>query len=297
MLVYVDIDKEALTNHIATAVGKKVDLVNIHLGWFNGSQFLMFNTSEVVIHELTDQEKLDADKAALELAETYTEEFTLPIAGANGSVITWVADPASSLADGKLVIPTEGEVEVTLTATIKLGELEDTKVFTVTLKELGEVEEELLYSIDFEGGKQNSYLRNVDTTLGVEGGLNWHIATESTSKSGVLWNYVANQDTNITAEQGQNIARLDGRNETTITSDAISNVTKLVFDAKFYGTRTDSNLKVQIKVGDGEFVDAFTVNLASTFNTFTVNINEENVQIRFVATGERSNLDNIKIYG
>ena len=71
----------------------------------------------------------------------------------------------------------------------------------------------------------------------------------------------------------------------------------MVFDAKFYGTRTNSNLKVQIKVGDGEFVDAFTVNLASTFNTFTVNINEENVQIRFVATGERSNLDNIKIYG
>jgi uncharacterized repeat protein (TIGR02543 family) len=159
------------------------------------------------------------------------------------------------------------------------------------------VEEELLYSIDFEGGKQNSYLRNVDTTLGVEGGLNWHIATETESQSGVLWNYAANQDTNLTPEQGLNIARLDGRNETTITSDAISNVTKLVFDAKFYGTRTDSNLKVQIKVGDGEFVDAFTVNLASTFNTFTVNINEENVQIRFVATGERSNLDNIRIYG
>lgn len=186
LTVRVDINKGALTDHIATAVGKKVDLVNIHLGWFNSAQFLMFNTSEVVIAELTDQDKLDADKAALELAETYTEEHTLPVLGENGSVITWVADPAASLVDGKLVIPAEGEDVVTLTATLTLGTLSDTKEFTVTLKELGEVVE---FHETFDNSTATASYGNGSFT-----GVN-----------GVVWTFVHARDEEATPIDGKGI--------------------------------------------------------------------------------------------
>lgn len=142
VLVYVDINKEALTNHIATAVGKKVDLVNIHLGWYNSAQFLMFNTSEVVIHELTDQDKLAADKAELEALyheKTFNggEDITLPTAGTFGSTITWTLNPEDIIADGKWKAVAE-DTTATLTAALSAGEGADvvnsTAVLSVTVK-------------------------------------------------------------------------------------------------------------------------------------------------------------------
>lgn len=86
--------------------------------------------------EPTDAQKVAADKAALQLEETYTENFTLPTAGVNGSAITWAVTEGTAITvDGAAATVIRGaeDATVTLTATITCGEESDTKAFTVTV--------------------------------------------------------------------------------------------------------------------------------------------------------------------
>lgn len=92
--------------------------------------------------EPTDAQKVAADKAALQLEETYTENFTLPTTGVNGSAITWAVTEGTAITvDGAAatVIRGEEDATVTLTATITCGEESDTKAFTVTVLAEGTV--------------------------------------------------------------------------------------------------------------------------------------------------------------
>ena len=92
--------------------------------------------------EPTDAEKVAADKAALQLEETYTENFTLPTTGVNGSAITWAVTEGTAITvDGAAATVIRGaeDATVTLTATITCGEESDTKAFTVTVPAEGTV--------------------------------------------------------------------------------------------------------------------------------------------------------------
>ena len=92
--------------------------------------------------EPTDAQKVAADKAALQLEETYTENFTLPMSGANGSAITWAVTEGTAITvDGAAATVIRGaeDATVTLTATITCGEESDTKAFTVTVPAEGTV--------------------------------------------------------------------------------------------------------------------------------------------------------------
>lgn len=86
--------------------------------------------------EPTDAQKVAADKAALQLEETYTENFTLSTSGANGSTISWAVTEGTAITvDGAAATVIRGaeDATVTLTATITCGEESDTKAFTVTV--------------------------------------------------------------------------------------------------------------------------------------------------------------------
>lgn len=92
--------------------------------------------------EPTDAQKVAADKAALQLEETYTENFTLPTTGANGSTISWAVTEGTAITvDGAAATVIRGaeDATVTLTATITCGEESDTKAFTVTVPAEGTV--------------------------------------------------------------------------------------------------------------------------------------------------------------
>lgn len=92
--------------------------------------------------EPTDAQKVAADKAALQLEETYTENFTLPTAGVNGSAISWAVTEGTAITvDGAAATVIRGaeDATVTLTATITCGEESDTKAFTVTVLAEGTV--------------------------------------------------------------------------------------------------------------------------------------------------------------
>ncbi len=61
-----------------------------------------------------------------------TNNFTLPASGANGAAITWESDNPDVITINGIVIPAVGEDKtVTLTATIKKGNAEETKTFTL----------------------------------------------------------------------------------------------------------------------------------------------------------------------
>src|SRR5690606_10334290 len=47
----------------------------------------------------------------------------------------------------------------------------------------------MFYEVDFESGTNSSYIRSGDTNLGVSEGLQWTIATATSTSSGILWNY------------------------------------------------------------------------------------------------------------
>lgn len=136
---YVDPNDAAIVTHIGTAAGKKVNLVNIHLGWYNVEQFLIGNVSEVVVVELNDQEKAAADLREIELPEEIASSpLNLPNEGLlHNSVITWSSDnPIINTEDGTVTLPTENVV-VKLTATATKGESEASAIFYITVKPEG----------------------------------------------------------------------------------------------------------------------------------------------------------------
>jgi len=100
----------------------------------------------VKAQDMTAQQKLDADKAALAMtfsagdsATAVTRSITLPNAGVNGSLVTWVSStPAIISHDGKTVnrpAVGAGDATVIFTAFITNGGLHDTKLFTLTVKQ------------------------------------------------------------------------------------------------------------------------------------------------------------------
>jgi hypothetical protein len=100
----------------------------------------------VVKQQLSDADKVSADKAALAIvftegdsANSVTSKLTLPVFGVNGSTITWISSTPTVISnDGKTVtrpINGQGDVTVTLIATLTSNVVSDVKVFTVVVKQ------------------------------------------------------------------------------------------------------------------------------------------------------------------
>ena len=74
---------------------------------------------------------------ALTLDAEVTEDFTLPTANLEGAVTTWTSNNDAIVIDGtyaEVVRPSLSDVEVTLTATVTLGEKSESKDFVIVVK-------------------------------------------------------------------------------------------------------------------------------------------------------------------
>jgi hypothetical protein len=100
----------------------------------------------IVKQQISDADKVAADKAALAIvytagdsASSVTSKLTLPAVGVNGSTITWVSSTPTVISnDGKTItrpINGQGDVTVTLIATLTSNGSSDVKVFTVVVKQ------------------------------------------------------------------------------------------------------------------------------------------------------------------
>ncbi len=95
----------------------------------------------------TDADLVQLDKDALELKTSYTDNFTLPATGANGSTITWAVTEGTAIAiEGTQATVVRGDADATvkLTATIKLNEETLTKEFTITVPKMSDGSEPTL---------------------------------------------------------------------------------------------------------------------------------------------------------
>lgn len=107
---------------------------------------------EVVVMEIveTDAQIVAADLTALDIndftfaagdsASGVTRNFTLPITGSGGTVISWESDNGSvSISGGNAIVTRpaagSGNASVTLTATVSKNAESDTKAFTITVEE------------------------------------------------------------------------------------------------------------------------------------------------------------------
>lgn len=141
-------DQEATIKSLFAAnFYNKADVTGI-IAQYNGSFYLM-PVSEAAFSNFVEQEKPDdvkvsTEKDALSINKTIVMagDITLPTAGANFTdvAISWaLAETANATLVGNVltpVLPEEGEVKITLTATLTKGEETATKEIEVTIKAL-----------------------------------------------------------------------------------------------------------------------------------------------------------------
>lgn len=92
----------------------------------------------VTIQEKTDAQKVAEAKSALTLSKTtYSDSFTLPTSGINDAVITWAVKGTSSyisINGANAIVEKPDTIQnVTLVATITIGDEIDTKEFNITI--------------------------------------------------------------------------------------------------------------------------------------------------------------------
>ncbi|HRU49345.1 MAG TPA: InlB B-repeat-containing protein, partial [Bacilli bacterium] len=116
----------------------------------NYIQFLLDNGKRINIDELClfilEEEKSDANKIAEDKATVEAlsgeinagETFDLITSGANGSSISWTANPTGliDLSSGRINLNVTEQTTLTLTATLTLGELTETAIVTLTVNPL-----------------------------------------------------------------------------------------------------------------------------------------------------------------
>lgn len=125
-------------------VGDEIVVTGTEVSKYNDDIELRYaEAAFATVSEKTDAEKVADDKAALTLEESYTENFTLPTTGSNGSTIAWAVTEGTAITlDGASATVVRGDVDATvvLTATITCGTASDTKTFTVTVPQASSVE-------------------------------------------------------------------------------------------------------------------------------------------------------------
>jgi len=137
----VDLSTEAQTLLEAVAVNDVLDIVN-PLAWMDDNPYLYFtDTTELTEGTLTDEAAVAATKAALavEVDQPILEDATLTLLDANlGTAITWASDNTDVITDaGVVTVPADMmQVKVTLTATITLGTVTDTKTFEILVGDI-----------------------------------------------------------------------------------------------------------------------------------------------------------------
>lgn len=144
-----------LGNTIENYIGKPTWADPYFNGYIDEFQVYDYALSEeevYAIHDSAAQQLVQADVEALDLGDTggVMEDLNLPSVGINGSAITWKSSNPKYLDDtGKVTRPASGEgnVTVTLTATIFQGEFSGTKDFEV-----------VILSEDFAFSQEDPYL-------------------------------------------------------------------------------------------------------------------------------------------
>jgi predicted extracellular nuclease len=155
---YGTLTEAASTALYAIEVGDVLNITTV-LAWNKGPE--LYYTSSTILSEgtLTDADKAAIDAADLDVDAAFAEAttITLPTTGDQGSSIAWTSsdDTIINATTGAVVLPTEGQVLVTLTATVTVGTEEVQVIFESFV---GTPVPDLFFSEYIEGGSSNKAL-------------------------------------------------------------------------------------------------------------------------------------------
>ena len=157
---------DALT---AVAVGQLFDVTN-PMAWSNRPYFYYTDSTVLTAATASDLSKVVMDANALDFESKYEEAttLTLPATGTNGSTILWtssnnaIIDPTT----GAVVLPAEGVVSVTLTASLTLNSAEKVVEFEIEVgvEAAPPQELDLIISEYIEGSSNNKALEIYNPT-------------------------------------------------------------------------------------------------------------------------------------
>ncbi|MFP4178272.1 MAG: immunoglobulin-like domain-containing protein, partial [Acholeplasmataceae bacterium] len=119
-------------------VGDFINLVAAPLSWYNGPRLYYTDPSQITEAEYipqTDEERVVAAMDTLDIPTEIGEDTTLslPVEGPYGVSIEWASDNAAIDAETGEVTVTGEAVDVELTATLSLNEVEEVALFLVTV--------------------------------------------------------------------------------------------------------------------------------------------------------------------
>jgi hypothetical protein len=230
---------------------------------------------------MTDAEKVALAKADLEIElETSEETIDLPTSGLFETTITWassdedIIDPVTGI-----VAKVESDTLVILTATIKLNDIEDTKLFDVIVVAEGEViPETIIETFDDQANTSNSYSEGSFT------GIN----SQEWDYTNTRWDRKINNSTGWMTQTGYL--------QTTLTSG----LSKISFDyvRDYTGTKA-RGFVVEVSTDGGtnwETIDTITVDPTSdVVQTYSKDelTYKGTVVLRITGTGNQKLLDNL----
>ena len=240
----------------------------------NGSATIKKTFSVTVVRaELTEAAALAQDVAALDIgyygddwAESVTTHVTLPTSGANDSVITWQTDNEAVIAaDGTVMRGADSDITVTLTAAVTYGELQDTKIFTLIVKQTNN--DDILQQILDDTDALQIVYADGDNNLSVTQNLT--LRTAGANGCAIKW---SSSDTDVVATDGT-VTCSEGDESVTLTA----RVMKYAESVGYWINRTkqftvivsqdgymvvDRDLDdVQIVYADGDSADSVTSTL------------------------------------
>lgn len=220
-------------------------------------------------HVVTSEEKVAFDKAALteskllgqNLALTaVTSNLTLPSKGENTSNITWASSDESVITPAGVVTRppySNGDVNVTLTATIRKGNAFDTKTFTVTVKKMNQTNAEAVTVA--KNALTDSVVRGTNSAL-TDVTSNLILPTTGAEGTAITW---TSDKPNVIAENG------------TVTRSLVATETV--------------TLTATISKGDAQESKTFTVTvLQDTETQQALEAAQQALQLQF-ATGDTAN--------
>ncbi|MDR0831695.1 MAG: hypothetical protein LBM99_02220 [Bacillales bacterium] len=132
----------ALNTALTTLVGKLVTVTApLYLSGGTLRPYVIASSQVVEVSPLSDQQSVLIAALGLSLPASATENLTLATAGSNGTAISWASDKPASISTAGVVVRTEEDVTVTLTATITKGTASTSKTFEVVVTGLASVVE------------------------------------------------------------------------------------------------------------------------------------------------------------
>jgi hypothetical protein len=169
-----------------------IDVTNV-MAWNNAPYFYFTDTTIITDVTLTDESKVAIDANALTQPALLTEAGTLvlPATGTNGSTIVWTTDSALiNVTTGAVTMPEEGQVTVTLTATLTLNAVTEVVTF------------DILVGVSTVTATTETFETNIGTS---------YANGTFTGVNGVVWTYVhaRNEDTFAITGTGIMLRRSD----------------------------------------------------------------------------------------